>query len=43
MKEGKPLDRVQAVKLFYINLIIATIQEHCLKFGLACNIYSITL
>jgi hypothetical protein len=37
MKEGKLLNRVQAVKLPYFYLILATIQESGLNSELACN------
>ena len=37
MKEGKLLDRLQAVLHLYIYFILATIQEHNLKSELACN------
>jgi len=40
MKERKLLDHVQAVLPFYINLILATIQEYSLKSELVSNIYS---
>jgi hypothetical protein len=40
MKAVKFLDRVQAVKLLFINFILAAIQEHDLKSELACLIHT---
>jgi hypothetical protein len=40
MKEGKLLNRVQAVIPYNYNLILATIQEHSLKSESSCFIHT---